>query len=211
MVMARKQIRQSRIRFSPASSVVFLALLGVLSTACGRQQHTSAEQHMASDSASDEASEASAQEDARRPHMPEMPSADTTPHPSTKPHQDHESKHGGTFFMALDEKHHLEGVLLSPGTFRVFLYDERSHPVSKQQVARADAKVTWGRQERASATDMKPSSDGLTLEAAAPANLTLPVELTLLIRFPGAAPDSRPELFTFPFAKFTAEHVAHKD
>ena len=113
--------------------------------------------------------------------------------------------------MAQDEKHHLEGILLSPGTFRVFLYDERSHPLSKMQLAKADAKVIWGRQEQAPETALKPSNDGLTLEAAAPAKLTLPSELTLLIRFPGAAPDSRPELFTFPFAKFSTAHIAQKD
>jgi len=193
--------------------MALLALLGVLITACGRQQQTSPEQHMASANASAEASEVPSQQEARHSNMTQMPPADTTPHPSagTKPHQDHDSQHGGTFFMALDEKHHLEGVLLSPGTFRVFLYDERSHPLSKRQVARADAQVTWGRQENSPATALKPSSDGFTLEAAAPGKLTLPTELTLLIRFPGAAPDSRPELFTFPFAKFTPEHTIHRN
>ena len=142
---------------------------------------------------------------ASHPHMQEMPAAEA------KPHQDHDSRHGGVFFMALDEKHHLEGVLLSPGKFRIYLYDDRTHPLSKQQIAKADAKVTWGRQENAPVTPMKPSGDGFSLEAAAPAKFTLPAELTLLIRFPGAAPESRPELFTFPFGKFTPEQPAHQD
>ncbi|MSO20154.1 MAG: hypothetical protein EXQ56_06755 [Acidobacteria bacterium] len=125
-------------------------------------------------------------------------------------HQDHESKHGDAFFMALDEKHHIEGVLMSPGTFKVFLFEEHSLPLSKQEVARAAAKVIWGEHETAPEVAMKPSADGRALEAASPAKVAFPLQLTLLIRLPGAPADSRPELFTFPFKKFTHDHTTHK-
>ncbi len=112
--------------------------------------------------------------------------------------------------MALDEKHHVEGVLMSPGIFKVFLFEEHSLPLSKQEVARANAKVLWGEHEKAPELAMKPSADGLALEAAAPVKVVFPLELTLLIRLPGAAADSRPELFTFPFKEFTHDHTTHK-
>jgi hypothetical protein len=131
-------------------------------------------------------------------------------HESGAAHLDHDSKHGGIFFMALDESHHLEGALLDANTFRVFLYDDHTVPLSKEQVAQADARVTWGSQDNAPETVMKPSADGLTLEAAPPSKLTLPVELTLRVRFPGAAANSRPELFTFPFKAFTHDPTTHK-
>lgn len=131
-------------------------------------------------------------------------------HPPGSTHQDHDSKHGGDFFMAFDEIHHLEGTLSEPGIFRVYLYDEFTKPLSKASVAKAAAKVTWGRAEDSPETAMKSSADGLTLEAKAPAKVSFPTELTLRIRFPGAAPDSRPELFTFPFKAYTHDPAPHK-
>src|SRR5690349_1798339 len=110
MVQIRERIGLLRAGFAPAPGVPLLVLWGLLLTACGGQQHTSAEQP-ATASASAEAAEPSAQENSNHSHMQDMPEM---PAPETKPHQDHESKHGGAFFMALDEKHHLEGILVSP-------------------------------------------------------------------------------------------------
>src|ERR1051325_7495638 len=56
-------------------------------------------------------------------------------------HQDHDSKHGGLFFMALDNKHHLEGVLDAPGIFRVFLYDDHTQPVNGAELRQAKMTV----------------------------------------------------------------------
>lgn len=39
-------------------------------------------------------------------------------------HADHSAKHGGTFFMAPDKKHHLEGTVSDKKEFRVYFYDE---------------------------------------------------------------------------------------
>ncbi|MBH16660.1 MAG: hypothetical protein CL488_00305 [Acidobacteria bacterium] len=46
------------------------------------------------------------------------------------PHEDHSPKHGGTFFMAPDNWHHLEGTYPDPGRFVLYLYDNYSQPMN---------------------------------------------------------------------------------
>src|SRR5271165_5179838 len=54
-----------------------------------------------------------------------------------KPHSNHNPQHGGVFFMALDNQHHLEGVLLEAGIFKVYLYDAFTKPLSAAEVQQA--------------------------------------------------------------------------
>ena len=121
-------------------------------------------------------------------------------------HADHDSKHGGTFFMALDNQHHLEGALERPGVFRAYVYDAYTQPVSAEELGKIQAKVIWGDQDGAPEIELKPNAEGTALEAKAPGPVRFPVTLTLLCRFPGASPTSRAELFTFPFS-----HYSHID
>jgi hypothetical protein len=51
------------------------------------------------------------------------------------PHGDHSPKHGGIFFMAPNRWHHLEGALVSNGTFRLYLYDNFTRPLGTGGVA----------------------------------------------------------------------------
>jgi hypothetical protein len=118
-------------------------------------------------------------------------------------HRDHNPKHGGTFFMALDNKHHLEGVLAAPGVFEVYLYDDHTRPVSREQLNQAHMTVIWGDQDDAPKIDLKPRPDGTLLEAHAPGAMHFPVTLTLLVHFPGAPASAKPELFTFPFSHYS--------
>ncbi len=117
-------------------------------------------------------------------------------------HQDHEPKHGGTFFMALDNRHHLEGLLVPPGRLVVYLYDSHTQPVSLAELQQATGTVQWGAAEDAPQTSLAVAEGGEYLEATPPREVKFPIELTLRLHFPGTAPDARPELFTFPFSHY---------
>lgn len=117
-------------------------------------------------------------------------------------HTDHQPKHGGQFFMALDKQHHLEGTLVTPGQLRIYLYDEFTLPLDPQGYA-GEATV-----QPTSARGV-PSGDGVkvallpdgprsALVARLPASLRLPCDVEVWLRFPRAA---EPELFNFHFAE----------
>jgi hypothetical protein len=141
---------------------------------------------------------------AQGPVTRENSSRSHSPHPAADgAHQDHDPKHGGTFFMALDSHHHLEGLLERPGVFRVYLYDSHTRALPPGKMRQASGTVLVGDSDNAPEVRLQLSSDGRTLEAALDRGIKLPVTLTLLLRFPGMARDAKPELFTFPFREFS--------
>ena len=139
------------------------------------------------------------------PQMPEH----TASHHHEGTHQDHNPKHGGTFFMAMDNKHHLEGVLVSPGIFRVYLYDAYTHPLPSAKVKQARGAVQLGDSPNAPTMPLAPAKDGTTLEVAL-GRITFPFTLTLRMHFPDTPADAKPELFTFPFSHYMGGDDHHQ-
>jgi len=121
-------------------------------------------------------------------------------------HTDHKPKHGGTFFMSLDNMHHLEGVLLPPGTFRVYLYDDHTKPLKADQVKLVSGTIQTGDAEDAPKIALGPGKKKETIEALLAPEVKFPMAVTLLLHLPGMAPDAQPELFNFTFSKFTDEN-----
>jgi hypothetical protein len=135
------------------------------------------------------------------------PAAGSAPAPPEKgAHMDHMSKHGGTFFMALDNKHHLEGVIVPPGTFRVYLYDDHTKPLKAEETRQASGTVQVGESDDAPKIDLAPGKKKETLEANLGDGVKFPMTLTLLLHLPGMEPEAKPELFNFKFTQFTDEH-----
>ena len=117
-------------------------------------------------------------------------------------HSDHSPKHGGTFFMASDNWHHLEGVLVSATEFRVYLYDNFTKPMSAQdyngtgEVIRQDSKGD----DLGTAFKLKlvPSADRSYLVTTIPADYVAPLAFTTRIALQKG---EKPSLFNFTFDK----------
>lgn len=120
-------------------------------------------------------------------------------------HEDHDPKHGGIFFMALDEIHHLEGTLTPQGWFRVYLHDEFTLPLTAERVKQAGGTIHWGEFPDPPGIPLKVGAEEGSLEAKLERELELPVTLTLLLRLPGSDPAEEPELFTFVFDDYSPD------
>lgn len=117
------------------------------------------------------------------------------------PHQNHNPQHGGVFFMAEDNIHHLEGVMVQPDTFRLYLYDAYTVPLDPDSVAETKGSLEVGDSEKS--IPMKVGAGGQILEASLGPKTAFPVALTLKLHLPGEPPDAKPEVFTFHFNNFS--------
>jgi hypothetical protein len=137
--------------------------------------------------------------------------APMVPRRTLRPHGNHNPQHGGQFFMAADNWHHVEGTYPRSGVFRLYVYDDyaRPLPASKLRTVRARV-VTSERFDPATRTSteltaftLRPSRDGAYLEARV-TGATLPAAMTAKIRL---KPDSPEYQFDFTFASTTKEPV----
>jgi hypothetical protein len=126
-----------------------------------------------------------------------------------RPHGNHNPQHGGQFFMAPDNWHHLEGTFPRERTFRLYLYDDFARPLPPTEMKRVQARVvtkeTYDAATRKTteitAFPLRVSSDGAYLEGRVDST-KLPAEMTAKLRFKADAPEYR---FDFTFAGLTKE------
>jgi hypothetical protein len=120
-----------------------------------------------------------------------------------RPHGNHNPQHGGQFFMAPDNTHHLEGAYPRPRVFRLYVYDDFARPLpvaqTKASRARVVTKETFDPATRqtteVAAFPLIAAPGGGYLEARIdPAQL--PAQMTAKIRFKPGDPEYR---FDFAF------------
>jgi hypothetical protein len=119
-------------------------------------------------------------------------------------HRDHHPKHGGTFFMAADAFHHLEGTLPSASEFRVYFYDNFTTPIDASFEAVAEVAPGDEKGKITALTeklDLKNDACGNFLTATIP-NCPLPLTIELRVKFSASRPA---ELFNFHFKKVTVD------
>lgn len=115
----------------------------------------------------------------------------------TRAHQDHEAKHGGVFFMASDNWHHLEGTLSAEGEFRLYFYDDRTRDISAEPFtaeARAWAKGAAEGDRKPFTISPSPKKDYLV--GRIDAGLRCPVSVKAYITFKKG---DKPQVFDFDF------------
>jgi hypothetical protein len=118
-------------------------------------------------------------------------------------HGDHNARHGGQFFMADDNWHHLEGTFVRPNIFRVYFYDDFTRPLAITGFSASVAKTDSYFRETDAAIAVKPGrvAGRNTLEVPVPVT-TLPISFALRIKFKA---DDKERVFNFTFADYSRE------
>ena len=123
----------------------------------------------------------------------------TTP----RAHGNHNPQHGGQFFMASDNWHHLEGTYLPTGVFRMHLYDDYTKPLPVKDVRTITASlVTKDASGKETTTPLVRSGQYLQARIG---KLPLPAAMYAKVKFKADGPDNR---FDFTFDSYSKEPAA---
>ena len=145
-------------------------------------------------------------------HIDPGPCKDGTPRMAKRTlraHGNHNPQHGGQFFMAPDNWHHLEGTYPRDRTVRIYIYDDYARALGSRRLKDVQGRVVT--QERFNpatkqtteikAFALKASRDGTSLEAKIdPAKL--PLEVAAKLKLSKDAPEYR---FDFTFREITRD------
>ncbi len=117
-----------------------------------------------------------------------------------RPHGNHNPQHGGQFFMAPDNWHHLEGTYPRAGTFRMYLYDDFTRPLARAKAKDVQGHIivkgqTYPLTLAGNGRYLEAKLDGVNLPAAIEANVTF-------------VPDGKANVFDFTFDSFSKEPAA---
>jgi heavy metal-binding protein len=117
-------------------------------------------------------------------------------------HGDHNPVHGGQFFMAEDQWHHVEGAYPSAGLFRLYFYDNFKKPLLGKNFS--GSVVLLDNADKETATiPLVPSRDGSTLDARIPQQLTtFPIKATAIVKYDPKLKDQR---FDFRFTEISKD------
>jgi hypothetical protein len=130
---------------------------------------------------------------------------------SERAHGNHNPQHGGVFFMAPDNWHHLEGAYPEAGVFRLYLYDDYTRPLPADQIERASGRIVTDEafdDETRSTRELKSfalrkSPEGPYLEARIDP-LPLPSQVAAKLTLAPGGPEYR---FDFAFEEFSTDRI----
>ena len=116
-------------------------------------------------------------------------------------HGNHNPQHGGLFFMAPDNWHHLEGTYRDGGMFRMYLYDDFTKPLARDQVRLMSGRIIT---KSGASIPLVPVQNGRYLEAKI-GKLPFPAEMAAKLKFKSTSPENH---FDFTFPEYSKEPVA---
>jgi hypothetical protein len=119
-------------------------------------------------------------------------------------HGNHNPQHGGQFFMAADNWHHLEGIYLPPGIFRLHFYDDFTKPLPVAQVRAMKAEVVMKDPRTGEQKSVPLVRSGRYLQATI-GKLPVPAAMYAHVQFKPDAPHNR---FDFTFDDYSREPKA---
>lgn len=123
------------------------------------------------------------------------------PKHTPRAHGNHNPLHGGIFFMAPDNWHHLEGTYPEERLFRLHLYDDYTKPLPIDQVKKIAGRLIVNETQ---SYPLKPAANSAYLEAKID-QVPLPAELTAMVKFTREGPEHR---FDFIFQEFSVDRAA---
>jgi hypothetical protein len=123
---------------------------------------------------------------------------------SPRAHGNHNPQHGGQFFMAADNWHHLEGTYLPSGVFRLHLYDDFTKPLPVAQVRAMKAEVVTTDPKTGQEKTTPLVRSGRYMQAPI-GKLPFPAAMYARVQFKPEGPQNR---FDFTFENFSKEPSA---
>lgn len=122
-------------------------------------------------------------------------------------HMDHSPKHGGVFFMAPDQTHHLEGTMSETYELRIYFYDEYTKPIQADKfTGRGTFRTKVPETEQDIVLSVEPGKQFLTAKPHRP--IKFPVSVKVFIDFKDG---KEPQVFDFDFDTPSKPPIVHDD
>jgi hypothetical protein len=120
---------------------------------------------------------------------------------AARAHGNHNPQHGGQFFMAADNWHHLEGTYLPTGVFRLHLYDDFTRPLQLSQLRTIKADVVLKDPATGQDKTVPLARSGRYMQATI-GKVPLPAAMHAQVQFKPDGPSNR---FDFTFESYSKE------
>lgn len=118
-----------------------------------------------------------------------------------RPHGDHNPQHGGQFFMAPDNWHHLEATFPEERVVRIYLYDDYTKPVPRDRMKPVQGRIVLQAGTRDVSFPLALSRDGQYLQAQVDGG-SLPLSVVAKLKLKADGPEYH---FDFRFTEFSKE------